>query len=368
MRITTKARLVGGAVALALSMTTVSGITVGLAQADEGDDNGCFQVSDIKPESLPAMLLSVAVGSQEELDAAVKAGVGNIYVASGGIDSLLGGDKKIKALTTPDGAPIGVSIDEEGGDVTRLKEVLGDFPSAVDQAKMDEEEMKQKVSERAKKMFEKGLTRDYAPVVDVGPADGILGSRTFSDDPEVVANKATVFAEGLASAQMGAVLKHFPGHGTASGDTHKVAAKTKPIEDLKKKDLVPYQKMIGSVPIDMVMVGHLDVPGFTDPGAPASLSPKVMKLLRDGKGYGAEPFDGVIVTDDLSDMKAASNLGSIGENVVRAIKAGADSAMIKAPDMKAALDALKGAKLDEKSMRESVDRITYMNCYVGDAE
>ena len=118
--------------------------------------------------------------------------------------------------------------------------------------------------------------------------------------------------------------------------------RTPPLDQLQTVDLVPFRELIGSGAA--VMVGHLDVPGLTAPEVPASISPAAMSLLRDGTGYGAAPFDGVIFTDDLSGMAAITDRLGIEAAVEAALAAGADNALwISTSAVSSVLDRLEQA-------------------------
>ena len=118
---------------------------------------------------------------------------------------------------------------------------------------------------------------------------------------ETVTTYAGEYARGLRDAGLLPVLKHFPGHGHGSGDSHTGGVSTPPIEQLQADDLIPYRTLTTQRPV-AVMLGHLQVPGLT--GAdPASLSKPAYDLLRSGQ-YGGPPFTGLVYTDDLSSMAA----------------------------------------------------------------
>ena len=120
----------------------------------------------------------------------------------------------------------------------------------------------------------------------------------------MVTDYAGAYARGLRDAGLLPVLKHFPGHGHGSGDSHTGSVTTPPIADLQTTDLVPYRTLTAQLPVG-VMVGHMEVPGLTG-SDPASLSPAAYALLRSGD-YGGPPFNGPVFTDDLSSMQAISD-------------------------------------------------------------
>ncbi len=165
-------------------------------------------------------------------------------------------------------------------------------------------------------------------MVDVSsePDNGPIGDRSYSGDPQSVIRNAGAFADGLRDGGVLPALKHFPGHGSASGDPHTAIVTTPPLAKLERKDLIPYETLIHAGPV-AVMVGHLDVPGLTESGTPASLSPAAYRYLRRKLG-----FDGLAVTDDLGTMKAITTRRSTVEAVVAALVAGADLAIIGPAD------------------------------------
>ncbi len=98
----------------------------------------------------------------------------------------------------------------------------------------------------------------------------MIGDRSFGSDPAKVTEYAGAYAQGLRDAKLLPVLKHFPGHGHGSGDSHKGGVTTPPLSDLIANDLVPYRTLLNAIPV-AVMIGHLQVQGLTG-SDPASLS------------------------------------------------------------------------------------------------
>ncbi|QVI22395.1 glycoside hydrolase family 3 protein [Nocardia tengchongensis] len=275
-----------------------------------------------------AQLLTVGVTGEADAENVVKTEqIGGIFIGSWT-------DKAMLAQHQVDGAqqasriPLMVTIDEEGGRVSRAKDLIGVAPSSrVIAQTMSPDEFYTFSLDRAKKLKALGVTVDFAPDVDVSsqPDDSVIGDRSFSDDPDVVTQYAGAQIRAMKEAGLGSVIKHFPGHGSGSGDSHTGAVRTPPLDQLQTKDLVPYRGLVDSGAA--VMVGHLDVPGLTTPNVPASISPEAMALLRQGTGYGAAPFEGVIFTDDLGGMAAITNRMSIEDAVEAALIAGADNAL-----------------------------------------
>ncbi len=192
-----------------------------------------------------------------------------------------------------------VSTDEEGGDVQRLAD-LGELPS---QRRVSQDftpdAAADLIAEHGAIVRTAGVDMVLGPVVDVEPNVGdvpLQPSRFFDGNPDVVADYAAAYLSGWARAGLLATLKHFPGHGAASGDTHITAGVTPSLEDLRDFDLKPYRDLVAQVASTdaAVMVGHLTVPGLTG-GLPATQSPAAVAYLRNELGYG----DALLITDAL---------------------------------------------------------------------
>ncbi len=315
-------------------------------------------LAQFTPRQKLAQLLTVGITGAADAENAVRTEqIGGIFVGSWTDPALLA-DKQIDRVKAAARTPLMVTIDEEGGRVSRLRNVIGAAPSArvAAQTVSDDEFYKQSVA-RGAAMKDLGITVDFAPDADVSdqPDDSVIGDRSFSDDPEVVTRYAGAFIRAMHDAGLGAVMKHFPGHGSGSGDSHTGAVRTPPLDQLQQKDLVPFRNLIGSGA--GVMVGHLDVPGLTTPNTPASISPQVMALLRHGDGYGAAAFDGPIFTDDLSGMAAITNRMGIEDAVAAALEAGADNALwISSTAVPQVLDRLEQEVREGRLSMRQVDQ------------
>jgi beta-glucosidase-like glycosyl hydrolase len=162
-----------------------------------------------------------------------------------------------------------------------------------------------------------GVHINFAPVLDVNnnPANPVIGTRSFGENPQKVAEKGIAYAKGLESVGIMAVGKHFPGHGDTSDDSHKTLPLiTHERERLDEIELYPFRQFINSG-FSGIMTGHLSIPAFDKTFSPTSLSSVVVgKLLKDELG-----FEGLAFTDAL-DMKGAGS-GSI---CVKALLAGND--------------------------------------------
>ncbi len=304
----------------------------------------CGDVKTLPVRDKLAQLLMVGVKNADDARSVVDGyHVGGIFIGSWTDLSIFKGPlAEIAAKAGP--LPLAVSVDEEGGRVSRLRSLIGAAPSPRELAQTQTvAQVHDLAAERAKKMRDLGITIDFAPVVDVTDAtDGVIGDRSFGGDPNTVTAYAGAYAQGLRDAGLLPVLKHFPGHGHGSGDSHTGAVVTPPLSDLQNVDLVPYRTLVTAAPV-AVMLGHLQVPGLTGDD-PASLSPAAVQLLRNGVGYGAPAFNGPVFTDDLSSMGAISDRYGVAEAVLRTLRAGVDVALwVTTDEVPAVLDRLQKA-------------------------
>ena len=213
-----------------------------------------------------------------------------------------------------------VATDFEGGTVNALRAITGPTPSAQQLAGGGEASVIARGVADAAVLRELGVNVNLAPVADIRPPDGgFIGSRAFATNAPTVATLATAYAHGLRAGGIVPVLKHFPGHGRASGDSHVLL----PILShdrvhLQAEDLLPFADALRAGEPGMVMVGHVLVPAI-DPTSPASLSePVVTGLLRHDLGFG-----GVVITDELK-MRAVAEDHDVVQAATAALHAGVD--------------------------------------------
>ncbi len=297
-------------------------------------------------------------------ESAIKAAVRSIAKGSVGGINVLGSssysysnNELAQAVDAGGQVPPFLAVDEEGGRVQRLSDELGYLPSAREMAATMTPKQVQKQAKKIGTTMQKlSLNMDLAPVVDVSSQDDyeVIGDRSFGDNPKTVTEYAGAFAEGLRQADVIPVLKHFPGLGSGSGNTDFEAAKTPPLDKLKKTDLVPYESLLLETPV-AVMTTNAVVPGLSN-GEPASLSPETYTLLRDEYG-----FQGVVMTDSLS-AAAVTEGRSIEEAVTQAIVAGADIALWDQLSETKAIHkeltkAVESGDLPEEQVNESAARV-----------
>jgi beta-N-acetylhexosaminidase len=314
-----------------------------------------------------SQLLMVGVDARNgnEAEALVtRYGVGGVFI--GGQETGIFTDGSLARLRSLAPIPTFVAVDEEGGRVQRIDQLAGPMPSARSMAQtMTPAQVHDLAVQRGTALRDMGVTMDLAPVVDVSSQSSgqVIGDRSFGDDPAIVAEYAGAFAAGLRDAGIVPVLKHFPGHGHATGDSHRQATATPPLADLEASDLVPYRQLLTEPQVG-VMVGHLDVPGLTAPNEPASVSPSaVTDLLRTRLGY-----QGFVITDDLGQMAAIRRSYSVPEAALRALAAGNDMALFVTsgplPDVLAHLvEGVASGRLDESRVNASVKRVLAAKSY-----
>lgn len=223
-----------------------------------------------------------------------------------------------------DGLPLLTAVDYEGGAVDRLTQIDGcrHTMKAIELARLTEVEMEEELSQMATTLRSLGFNLNFAPVVDLQLNDqqGIIGKlgRSYSSNPEVVARIARQFVSVFSRYGIACAYKHFPGHGSALGDTHEGFVDV--TDTFQPSELVPYHNLLqNSYKPIMVMTAHVVNKNLDNLGLPATLSHKILTgLLRETLG-----FDGVIISDDLQ-MQAISHQYSLEESLCLTINAGAD--------------------------------------------
>ncbi len=224
------------------------------------------------------------------------------------------------------GLPPFITLDQEGGAVERLTKDVGfdEIPNAATIAARNSPDEAEAIYARmAQAIAEQGFSVNFGPVADLNtnPDNQIIArfGRAFSADPEVVTEYDAAFIRAHRAADLVTALKHFPGHGSSTADSHEgfvdITETWDPVE------LEPYAALIGEGMADMVMVGHLYHADFADDDGetPSSLSPRwINGVLRDELG-----FDGVVISDDL-EMGAIREHFTLEQTVTRAVRAGMD--------------------------------------------
>lgn len=252
--------------------------------------------------------------------------------------------------------PLFLSVDQEGGIVERVQGDATRFPTFMSAGAADDTGLTEDAARAsAAELRGLGFTVDFAPDADVtaGPQDPTIGSRSAGSDPRLVADQSIAAAEGYLAGGVVPVIKHFPGHGSVTADSHTtLPVQGKTMAQLRRTDLVPFRAAI-EAGLPSIMVGHLDVTAV-DPGTPSSVSPKVIDgLLRQRLG-----FDGLVMSDSLQ-MAGVADSRTAAQSSVEGLEAGMD-VLLMPPDPRAARDgivaAVKAGDLDRRRVEQAAAR------------
>ena len=261
-----------------------------------------------------------------------------------------------EAALAANGIGLLIGVDEEGGGVSRVANKL---KLKEKQPPPSQVETPDSAYESARiigsYLSEYGFNVDFAPVADVRAdvPDAEISVRSYGSDPDAVSRMVVRFMEGLSDSGVISVLKHFPGHGAVSGNTHSGSGiSEKTLDEWRAVDFLPFAAGIRA-DAEMILVSHQTAVNV-DPDSPASLSPAVIGLLREELG-----FEGVIITDALR-MDAVYDRYGSGEACVRALEAGADMLLLPynfTNGYESVMQAVKEGRLTEKRIDESLSRI-----------
>src|SRR4051812_4142712 len=258
--------------------------------------------------------------------------------------------------------PLTVGTDQEQGVVTRIGPPATQFPGSMALgASRSTADARTAAAITGRELKAMGINVDYAPDADVNvnPLNPVIGTRSFSSEPALVATMVAAQVKGYQQdAGVVASPKHFPGHGDTATDSHTgIPVITHTRAQWEQTDAPPFRAAV-KAGADMIMTGHLAVPALDPSGDPATLSnPILTGILRKELGYR-----GVIITDSLAMQGVRDKYGD-GEVAVRAVLAGADT-LLMAPDMDAAytsvLAAVESGRISAKRLDESVARVLLM--------
>ncbi|MCT2537102.1 beta-N-acetylhexosaminidase [Aquibacillus koreensis] len=255
--------------------------------------------------------------------------------------------------------PLFMSVDQEGGRISRIPGVE-EMPTNELIGKRNDPDYAYRIGQKlGQQLNSVGFNLDYAPVMDINsnPNNPVIGDRSYGDNASVVSQLGIQTMLGIQSENIIAVVKHFPGHGDTSVDSHiELPIVDKSLQELNKMELIPFKEAIDSG-ADVVMVAHILNPNL-DPTYPASMSKKVITdILR-----SQLDFKGVVITDDLT-MGAVMNNFGIGDAAVDAIQAGSDIVLV-AHDYHKVVQVIEHIKkavqngdIKEDRIDESVSRI-----------
>ena len=263
----------------------------------------------------------------------------------------------------PQGLPLLIGIDQEGGGVQRLQYGVDPVPSAQSVGSTSDLGYARSVArDNGEALRELGVTLVFAPVADYDPTGySALGSRTYSRDLKLNARMVVASMKGYLEAGVLPVLKHFPGIGTVTGDSHgALVHQTAPLEEIASRDLVSFRRAIrAGAPI--VMTSHAAVDAV-DPTIASSVDPQVVQgILRDELG-----FQGVAITDSQGMAPIYEPFGP-GEGAVRSLLAGNDLVLnspVPGEAFRAVRKALDSGRLSRDRLTEAATRVVALRLYL----
>lgn len=231
----------------------------------------------------------------------------------------------LKSANSANNIPLFLSVDEEGGRISRMPDALAKIPTAQRIGQVNNSNFSFKIgSVIAGELKSFGFNMDFAPVLDINsnPKNPVIGDRSFGTNAGIVSKLGIQTMKGIQSEGIIPVVKHFPGHGDTSVDSHVgLPVVNNDLKRLNGFELVPFAQSIKDG-ADAVMVAHILLSKI-DSGNPASLSKTIITgILREDLG-----FDGVVITDDMT-MGAIANGYDIGAAAVKSVNAGSDIILI----------------------------------------
>lgn len=272
--------------------------------------------------------------------------------------TLLSLNNSLKESNKNNKLPLFISVDEEGGLVTRMPKDIKRLPTNKYIGSLNNKDLSYKVGEiLGEQLSYFGFNMNFAPVLDINsnPNNPVIGDRSFGNNKDTVASLGTSTMKGIQSKNIISVVKHFPGHGDTSVDSHiNLPVVNYDINRLKSFEFVPFKTAIQNG-ADAVMVGHILLPKI-DSKYPSSMSYEIVtNILRKDLG-----FNGLVVSDDMT-MGAITEKYSIEEASIKSINAGVDLLLVcqKYENTENVLKALKEAALNGTISKERLDNALY---------
>jgi beta-N-acetylhexosaminidase len=290
-------------------------------------------------------------------------GIGGFILFGSNIKSteqLLELTNSLKAANAANEIPLFISVDEEGGRISRIPKAVKNFPTNKTIGKINNEEFSYEIGYvLAEKVKSFGFNMNFAPVLDVNsnPKNPVIGDRAFGSKAELVSSLGVQTMAGISSGGVIPVVKHFPGHGDTSIDSHVgLPSVNNDLERLNSFELIPFKAAIDNG-AQCVMVAHILLPKI-DAENPATLSTAIItNMLREKLN-----FKGVVITDDMT-MGAITENYELAAAAVQSVKAGSDIILVahKYENATAAMKFLKAAvqsgEITEQRIEQSVYRI-----------
>lgn len=314
----------------------------------------------VRPEDITGVetVITAGEGTQEALN---KYAVGGLVYFSQNIKDKEQLKEMLSKTASMSRYPIFLAVDEEGGAVRRVGGSGIEVADVGDMADIgaggDSMAAYNAGAEIASYLSELGFNLDFAPVADIvaDASASSMGKRSFGGDPAAVGAMVGAAVAGIENIGISACLKHFPGIGAVTEDTHEGMAKLeKTVDDLRASEFIPFKEGIDAG-VHCIMVSHVSAPNIVGSDTPCSLSEEVItNLLRGELGY-----NGIVITDAMN-MAAITEYYGADEAAVMALKAGAD--MILMPEdfemaYEGVLAAVQEGVITEDRIYESLKRI-----------
>lgn len=273
-------------------------------------------------------------------------------------EQLLEINNSLKSENSINKIPLFISVDEEGGRISRIPKEIKNLPSNLEIGKINNEEFSYEIGMLlAEKVKAFGFNMNFTPVLDINsnPKNPVIGDRAFGSKAELVSNLGYQTMMGIKFGGVVPVVKHFPGHGDTSVDSHiGLPSVENDLERLNGFELIPFETAINKG-AECVMVAHILLPKI-DAENPATLSTVIItNILRKQLN-----FDGVVITDDMT-MGAISKNYDLATAAVRAVKAGNDIVLVahKYENALLTFHTLNKAVLDGIIEEERIDQSVY---------
>ncbi|MPZ62802.1 MAG: beta-N-acetylhexosaminidase [Propionibacteriales bacterium] len=318
-------------------------------------------------EKAGQVIVARYTGTSAPVDLVSTYHLGGVIVMSENVTTVEAVRRSNQALQAADDRewPLFIGVDQEGGLVDRLESPITPFPSLMTYGAAGRRDLAREAARASgTELRAAGFTVVFAPDADVtiGPGDPTIGSRSAGSDPDRVSAVVTAAVRGYRESGIAPVVKHFPGHGSVTTDSHLgLPVQGASLPQLRRRDLEPFAAAI-ETRAPAAMIGHLAVRTLDD-DTPATLSrPVVTGLLRDRLG-----FDGLTITDSM-EMGAIIEGYGTGAAAVRALQAGNDVVLMPA-DTAAAhgaiVDAVQDGRLSERRLDEAAARVVALMLHGG---
>jgi beta-N-acetylhexosaminidase len=347
--------------------TEISPSTVTSSDSSESIDSIDAQIEKMSLEEKLGQLVIVGVDGYEndEHSRALieKYHVGGFILFKSNIQDskqMLALLNSLKNTNTVNKVPLFLSVDEEGGRVSRMPREFLKFPTNNEIGKLNNSDLSYQIgSIIGEELKSFGFNMNFAPVLDINsnPQNPVIGDRSFGSEEGIVTKLGIQTMKGLQNQNIISVVKHFPGHGDTSVDSHIGLPKVNnDLERLESFELLPFSAAIENN-VEAIMVAHILLPKI-DPNYPASFSKTIISdILRKNMN-----FNGVVITDDFT-MGAIVKNYDIGRAAVRSIKAGSDLVLVchdfdkQEAVIKALQNAAKSGTISSERIDQSVYRI-----------